>query len=217
VSSSEPAESGAAPSARYRRMERGRRELALTAMRQYAEKGFAQTTVEEIAQAADYAPSTFFRHFGSKENSVFFDIDERMELYRQLQENPPPRGEGWARLREAFLENARRWCDRDPEFARARTGLMLNEPAIHARFLDYCAQSEEIVSRILAHDLQRDCDDDVYCGVVATAAIGVWRTALRVWLRNGGSLVEHMRTGLDLIETGLPSTARKPRRGRSAD
>ena len=40
--------------------------------------GFAETTLEDIAEAADYSPSTFFRHFGTKEDAVFFDIADGM-------------------------------------------------------------------------------------------------------------------------------------------
>ena len=50
------------------RRSRVRRDLAHCAVTLMAEKGFEATTVvEEIARAADYHPSSFFRYFNSKE------------------------------------------------------------------------------------------------------------------------------------------------------
>lgn len=196
----------AGSSARVRRMHRGRRELALAALRQYEEKGFAQTTVEEIAAAADYAPSTFFRHFGTKENAVFFDIDERMNSYRALtEESPSPRGSGWARVREVLLDNAVYWVESDPEFALARTRLCHKEAALYTRYLNYCDQVETIVRRVLAADRGTDPEDDIEAGVLAGAAVAAFRTALRVWLAEGGRVVDHLKVGLDALQVGIPS------------
>jgi len=190
-------------SARLRRMQRGRRELALVALKQYEERGFAQTTVDQIAAAADYAPSTFFRHFGTKENAVFFDIDERMTSYRGLLADPPAPGERWARVREVLTENAEYWLESDPEFALARTRLCFNEPALHGRFLEYCAEVEDIIRQVLVADQTLDPETDVLAGVVAGAAVSAFRTALRVWLSAGGRIVDHLKIGLDAMEVSL--------------
>jgi AcrR family transcriptional regulator len=191
-------------------MQQGRRELALVALRQYEEKGFARTTVEEIAAAADYAPSTFFRHFGTKENAVFFDIDERMTSYRALLETAAaPRGSGWAQVREVLLENAVYWVESDPEFAMARTRLCHHEPALYTRYLDYCDQVESIVRQVLAADRGTDPEDDIEAGVMAGAAVAAFRTALRVWLAEGGRVVDHLKIGLDALQVGIPLVDRR--------
>ena len=43
------------------------------ALRLFLEKGFEATTIEEIAEAADIAPSTFFNYFPTKEDVVLQD------------------------------------------------------------------------------------------------------------------------------------------------
>jgi AcrR family transcriptional regulator len=200
-----PASKEQKQSARLRRMERGRRELALMALKQYEERGFAQTTVDQIAAAADYAPSTFFRHFGTKENAVFFDIDERMTSYRALLADPPAPGERWARVRDLLAENAEYWLESDPEFALARTRLCFTEPALHSRFLEYCAEVEDIIRQTLVADQTPDAETEVLAGVAAGAAVAAFRTALRVWLADGGRIVDHLKVGLDAMEAGLVS------------
>jgi AcrR family transcriptional regulator len=57
---------------------RGR--LSVAAMELYAERGFEQTTVAEIAERAGLAERTFFRHFADKREVLFSGASELQEL-----------------------------------------------------------------------------------------------------------------------------------------
>lgn len=63
-----PRPSAAAPDRRQRRSAEIRERLFNAALKLFAEKGFAETTVEDITNVADVGKGTFFNHFPSKDH-----------------------------------------------------------------------------------------------------------------------------------------------------
>jgi AcrR family transcriptional regulator len=54
------------------------------ALRLFRAHGYAETTVEQIAEAAEVSPSTFFRYFPTKEDVVLTDFVDRETFARML-------------------------------------------------------------------------------------------------------------------------------------
>jgi AcrR family transcriptional regulator len=71
----------AAPDLRERRRRETRLEITRAALDLFEEKGVAATTVDEIARAAGVSPSTFFRQFPTKEESILAnDVDIEADI-----------------------------------------------------------------------------------------------------------------------------------------
>jgi len=96
---------------RSRRSAELRERLFRAALDLFAKKGFAETTVEDITNAADVGKGTFFNYFPSKDHILLAFAE--MQL---------------ARLRLA-VDEARRTSEPLPKFFRSLTALMTVEPA----------------------------------------------------------------------------------------
>src|SRR5215475_4468049 len=72
----------APPGRRERRKAETREKLFRTAMRLFAERGFFQTTTEDITRAADVGQGTFFNYFPSKEHILTVLSGRQIEKVR---------------------------------------------------------------------------------------------------------------------------------------
>jgi AcrR family transcriptional regulator len=74
---------------RERKKARTREALQEAAMERFSRQGFDATTVEEIAEACEVSPRTFFRYFPTKEDVLFADASARRErLLAAIAERP---------------------------------------------------------------------------------------------------------------------------------
>src|SRR4051795_1063289 len=65
---------------RDRKKIKTRETIRREAMRLIDENGYANTTVEQIAEAAEVSPSTFFRYFPSKQSVLLTNDIDRLTI-----------------------------------------------------------------------------------------------------------------------------------------
>jgi AcrR family transcriptional regulator len=87
---SDPA-NGDRPGLRERKKARTKAAIQEHALRLFRAQGYENTTVEQIAEAAEVSPSTFFRYFGSKEDVVVYDALDPV-LIEAWRSQPPELG-----------------------------------------------------------------------------------------------------------------------------
>jgi AcrR family transcriptional regulator len=95
---------------RQRRSAEIRERLFRAALDLFAQKGFAETTVEDITEKADVGKGTFFNYFPSKDHILLAF------------------GEMQLRKLEAAIEKARKIGERMPDFLRSLGARMTQEP-----------------------------------------------------------------------------------------
>src|SRR5262245_49262797 len=91
---------------RERKKEQTRRALTRAALTLFLERGFDATTVDDIADAADYHRATFFRIFQSKEDVALGDINDRFKAAQTALGAALPTHEPWAVARRVLTEQA---------------------------------------------------------------------------------------------------------------
>lgn len=117
---------------RERKKVKARRDLERSALRLFARKGFADTTVDEIAAAVDLSPRTFFRYFASKEDVVFARAGEDLDALRACLRAVPADLLGYQAVETAVAAMARGLEDRGDEM-KVRFGLVRANPLLRAK------------------------------------------------------------------------------------
>jgi len=169
---------------------KGRLERA--ALELYAERGFDDTTVAEIAERAGVTERTFFRHFADK-REVLFRGDELALLVVDALKSTPADLSPLDAVALALESTASFFDDRRPH-SKKRQSVIDANPALRERELIKLASMAESV----AHALRDRGVSDPAAGLSAEAGIAVFKVAFERWLddRAERSIAVHIREAL---------------------
>jgi AcrR family transcriptional regulator len=175
----------AANSLRERKKARTREAIIDAALDLFERNGYDDTTIEEIADAADVSPRTFFRYFDSKLELIMVRSDSKHDdLGPALAARPPDEG-----LLEAIRQVMKTQLDTqlaDPLVLR-ELQVMLSTPSLRTMAREHFYDEEAGLARAVAGRLGLAEDNlsvHVISGIIASA---LWATVNR-WVAEGAGL-----------------------------
>jgi AcrR family transcriptional regulator len=179
------AEQGApAPSLRDRKRERTRRALIAAAAELFARQGYDETTVAEIAAAADIGTRTFFGYFASKEDILFPESDTRAQLtIEAIASRDPAEGPVDVLLR-ALDTVADTDADMVGPMAAVRMRLFRTVPAVRGKALQVQMAAQQQIAQELHAAFPAELDR-VSAAALAGALTGAVSGALTALMDDG--------------------------------
>lgn len=160
---------------RERKKLKTRAAIQKEAMRLFLEKGYEATTIEEIADAAEISPSTFFNYFPSKEEVVF--ADELDPLLVNAINAQPDGINPIAALRNGMRDVFSHLTPEQDRVMRQRMGLITSTPELRAALLTQFASQVDQIAEVLAQRVGRE-PDEFPVRNLAGALLGVMMSAL---------------------------------------
>ena len=188
---------------RERKKARTRASIREHALRLFREQGYHATTVEQIAEAADVSPSTFFRYFPTKEDVVIQDDFDLITL--AAFERQPAGLSPIAAFRAATAEVYAALTEEDLARLDETLALTMAIPELRARAIDDFTRSVEVIARAIAKRAGRD-PDDLAVRNLAGAVMGVVMSATLPWgeAHYSAGMFERIDAALAHLEAGLP-------------
>jgi AcrR family transcriptional regulator len=190
------------PGLRERKKAKTRAAIQAHALDLFREQGYEGTTVDQIAEAADVSPSTFFRYFPTKEAVVLYDAYDPMlvEAFRAQPAGLSPIAALRQAIRAVFSAAPAGEVAQQDE----RAALVVTVPELRMRMLDELARTMQMFTEVVAERVGRGPDDFAVRALVG-AVLGVGMAA---WFAVPGAPARDylalMDEGLAQLEAGLP-------------
>ena len=187
---------------RERKKAKTRAAIQRHALQLFREQGYEATTVEQIADAAEVSPSTFFRYFRTKEDvALYDDLDPQFIAAFEAQpaELSPVQAMRRA-LRQVFATMPA--VETEQQWERGR--LILRVPELRMRMLDQVVEAVQLFAELVARRVGRRADD-LAVRTYAGAMIGAVLSAVLTGMDDPqADFIGLMDASLAYLEAGLP-------------
>ena len=182
------------------------RELELIALRLFAEQGFEQTTIDQIAAAAGVSRRTFFRYYAAKSDVLWHEFDHEVETIRHLLAETPDDLPVMTAVRRAVLA-ANHYRAADVPELRMRMTLIGSVPELTAsaalRYDAWERAISDFVARRSGHPA-----GSLYPLAVGRAVLAACRAAFDRWAaRADADLTAYLDAALRALAAGFADDA----------
>lgn len=190
------------PGLRERKKAKTRQAIQEAAYRLIREQGYENTTVDQIAAAAEISPATFFRYFPTKEDALLQDEYDPLLIAnwrKHLKDGVSP----VSVCRRVIAETLGTLPAQDEELIRYRTKLLFETPQLRARMWDNWIETQGMLNELIAEQLGTDVRD-IRVRTTSGALIGAMIAMFEVWTAQPErSLAEVLDQALAIVEAGL--------------
>ena len=198
---------------RERKMMRTKEAIRSNALRLFLKRGFDETTIGEIAIAAEVSPMTIFRYFPTKEDIVLTD-DLDPTLVERIKQRSPKESPV-AKIGLAIIESFAMMDGPSRNALLTRIKLGLRTPALRSKRWDNIYRTQKTITDALCND-QISSEDCFDVSVAAGICLSAISTALFCWASTDGStdpllLMQRALNSLG-IERRMPQKAARKRK-----
>jgi AcrR family transcriptional regulator len=155
--------------------------LAQAALDLFRERGYEQTTVDDIAERAGLGRATFFRHYRSKEDVIFPDHDRLLDQVRDRLRSAA-HGTPLAAACDAVRLVLAHYLD-EGDLARLRYALTAAVPALRDREIVSVARYQRLFREYIAGQSNDGSGPALEAELMAAAVASAHNHVLRRWLR----------------------------------
>src|SRR6266700_8185286 len=156
--------------------------LAQAAFDLFKERGYDDTTVDDIAERAGLGRATFFRHYRSKEDVIFPDHDRLLEQVRDRMRSTS-HGTALAAVCDAVRLVLLHYLD-EGELARRRYALTSTVPALRDREIATVARYQRLFREFIADWMGEVAEPaPLRAELMAASVVAAHNHVLRRWLR----------------------------------
>ncbi|HYZ52813.1 MAG TPA: TetR/AcrR family transcriptional regulator, partial [Streptosporangiaceae bacterium] len=187
--------------------------LAQAAFTLFDERGYEQTTVDDITERAGLGRTTFFRHYRSKEDVIFPDHDRLLELIRDRLATSNHRT-ALAAVSDAVRLVLLHYLD-EGDLARRRYTLTSTVPALRDREIASVARYQRLFREFIADWMADPAEPaPLRAELMAAAVVAAHNHVLRRWLRGESpdpvaEVDEAMRQVINLFTAPAPPASRE--------
>lgn len=188
---------------RERKKHATRKALQDAALLLASERGAEHVTVEDISEAADVSPRTFFNYFSCKEEALVGDPPAFGLRLRAVLETAPPGTSVVSAVRTVTRQLAAEAAARRDELL-TRKRVVAGCPGLLPRYMAAFSARERELTEAIASELGTDPDTDMYPALLAAVSTTVLRVAFHRWDGQAGHRLESLvEEAFDLLAPAL--------------
>jgi TetR/AcrR family transcriptional regulator, regulator of mycofactocin system len=182
-----------------------RRELQQIALRLFTERGFENTTIDQIAAEAGVSERTFFRYFSTKASALWTEFETEVAAIRAALSAAPDDVPMMEAIRAAVV-SANHYRPEDVPEMRQRMNLIATVPALSSSAAEHYEAWEQAISEFAGRRLGQPAGS-LYPLAIGRATLAACRAAYDRWsVRADADLTVYLDAVLTALGAGFSGT-----------